>query len=216
MSKLKNIKALGEMLQGTHKRQTNKTFGFSDSQFQSDKNKIREVGEVWEEVDSTGENICWWEQKNGYRIKHYYHPDVASELKKIHEYLNSFPNCQKEVCTCLNPSRLDLKFRKLMGMCEDCLISMETKLKIQGKFNEYAVKKMRANAEAFFKQADTEVEILKEEMMKIKIAGDEHGDPVETWSFQDPESFKKYIDEQYKSFKEKTFAKFEVGGVASE
>lgn len=197
------------MLQGTHRTQTRKTFGFSDTKYQEEKNKKREVGEVWEEIDATGETVCWWEQKDGYRVKTHYHPDVSKELEKIHQYLNSFPNCQKEVCTCHSPSSLDLKFRKLMGMCEDCVMQMETKLKIQGKFNEYALDKMRQNAKAFFEQADIEVEILKNEM--IKVVGDVNGpEPVETWDFQDSDSFKKYIDEQYKNFKEKTMEKFNV------
>lgn len=208
MSKLKNTKALREMIRGDHKSQTKKIFGFSSSGVNTEKTKSRHVGEIWEELDSSGQSICWWEQFDGYRVKYHHHPDVSKELARMHEYLNSFPNCQKEVCTCLKPSNLDLKFRKLMGMCEDCLVTMETKLKIEGKFNEYALNKMKANAESFFKQADIEVEILKEEMMKVKVAGDEHGDPVETWSFQDPESFKKYIDEQYKTFKQKTMEKF--------
>lgn len=207
MSKLKNIKALNEMLQGTHRRQTKKVFGFSDTEAMEAKNRRREIGEIWEEKDFHGNSI-WWEQKDGYRSKHSYHPSVTEEIQKIRDYLNSFPNCQKEFCTCSNPSRLDEKFRRLMGMCEDCLITMETRLKIQGKFNEYALDKMKANAESFFKQADIEVEILKKELQNIHLPGDEHGNPIEEWKFQDPDSLLKYIDENYTNFKAKTMEKF--------
>lgn len=208
MSKLKNIKALQQMIDGTHRTQTRKTFGFSDTSAAAEKNKRREVGEVWSESDASG-NLKWITQMNGYRVTSNVHPDVQAEIEKIRTYLSSFPNCQKESCTCLRPTSLDHKFRKLVGMCEDCLISMETKLKIQGKFNEYALDKMKANAQAFFKQADKEVEILKAAITNIHFAGDENDvNPIETWSFQDPEAYKKMIDENYIKFKEKTMEKF--------
>ena len=155
MAKLKNIKALNEMLQGTHKTQTRKTFGFSSTQITEERNRKREVGEIWSEPINE-DQVIWWEQKDGYRVKHHYHPSVVSEMEKIKEYLSSFPNCPKEICTCSDPKRIDLKFRRLMGMCEDCVISMETRLKIKGEFNEYAINKMKQNADSFFRQADQE------------------------------------------------------------
>lgn len=207
MSKLKNIQALQQMLQGTHRTQTRKTFGFSDAKSTEEKNRTRQIGEIWKETDFNG-NELWWEQLDGYRVKYHTHPDVAREIQKIRDYLSSFPNCPKEICTCNSPTRIDHKFRRLMGMCEDCVISFETSLKIKGQFDEYAISKMRMNADAFFKQADQEVEILKQEMQNIHFAGDSNGDPIETWKFQDTDSFLKYIDEQYLNFKEKTLEKF--------
>jgi hypothetical protein len=205
MAKLQNIKALKQMLDGNHRMQTRKTIGFSDAK---DTAKIREVGEIWEEADQHG-NTIWWEQKQGYRVKYGVHPEIAQNLREAQEYLSSFPNCQKETCTCKQPTRIDEKFRKLVGMCEDCLISYETSLKIKGEFNEYAMKKMEANAKAFFEQADKEVEVLKREVSNIHFAGDENDiDPIETWKFQDEESYKKFIDEKYNEFKRKTMEKF--------
>jgi hypothetical protein len=205
MAKLQNIKALKQMLDGNHRMQTRKTIGFSDAK---DTAKIREVGEIWEETDQHG-NTIWWEQKQGYRVKYGVHPEIAQTLREAQEYLSSFPNCQKETCTCKQPTRIDEKFRKLVGMCEDCLISYETSLKIKGEFNEYAMKKMEANAKAFFEQADKEVEVLKREISNIHFAGDENDvNPIETWKFQDEESYKKFIDEKYNEFKTKTLEKF--------
>lgn len=207
MSKLKNIKALNQMLEGSHRTQTRKSFGFSDVGSTAEKNKKREIGEIWEEQDINGSTI-YWEQKQGFRVKSSVHPLVKQEMDKIQEYLRSFPNCQKEVCTCITPTSLDHKFRKMVGMCEDCLISMETKLKIQGKFNEYALDKMKANAESFFKQADKEVELLKEAMKDLSFVNNEHGD-LETW--KDDGALQNYlekIDENYIDFKNKTMGKF--------
>lgn len=206
MSKLQNIKALQQMMDGNHRTQTRKTFGFSDSKASDEKNKKREIGEIWEEKDLHG-NTIWWEQKSGYRVKHHWNPTVANELKKVQEYLNSFPNCQKEVCTCKQPTHLDKKFRRLMGMCEDCLISMETSLKIQGKFDQYALDKMKANAEDFFKQADVEVKIITDQLQNISYVNSERGD-VETWTTDNQEALVNNVNESYKQFKEKTLEKF--------
>ena len=209
-SKLKNVNALKQMLDGNHRLQTRKTIGFSDSESSANRSKVREVGEVWEEKDHN-DNSLWWEQRNGFRVKHHMHPSVAEELRKAHEYLQSFPNCHKEKCTCIQPTRIDEKFRRMMGLCEDCVISMETSLKIQGKFDEYAFDKMKANAESFFKQADVEVDVLKREIQNINFAGDEtdQNNVVEKWSFQDTEAYLKNIDEKYKDFKEKTLQRLD-------
>lgn len=213
MSKLKNIKAVNEMIAGNHRTQTRTTVGFSDTNSEMEKNKKREVGDIWEVKDIHG-NSTWFEQKQGYRVKTSYHPSAGKSLQELRDWLKSFPNCPKEVCTCIKPTRLDEKFRRIMGMCEECLISMETSLKMKGQFNEYAINKMKQNAYAFFKQADAEVDILKKELMNINFAGDENDtNPMENWSFQDPETFIKNIDEQYDSFKKKTLGHIENRGV---
>ena len=59
MAKLKNIKAVKEMLGGEHKTQTKKTISFADKVFVK-----REVGETW--VDDKNQK---WEQRNGYKVK---------------------------------------------------------------------------------------------------------------------------------------------------
>jgi len=210
MSKLQNIKALNEMLRGEHRTQTKKTFGFSDVETTAEKNKKREVGEIWEEKDHNGNSI-WFQQHEGFRSRSSVHPDISKIFQEMRDLSTKFPNCPKETCTCTKKTRLDEIFRRKVGMCEDCVISMETRLKIQGKFDEYAVAKMRANAEAFFKDADKEVEVLKRAIMNINVAGDEtdNANVVETWSHPDPEGFAEMIGSQYANFKNKVFEKFD-------
>lgn len=202
-SKLKNIKALQEMIGGTHRLQTRKTFGFNAE----NKSKVREVGEIWSEKTAQGQDI-WWEQRDGYRVKSHMNPEVANQMDKIREYLYTFPNCPKEQCTCKQPSRLDQKFKKLVGMCHDCVVSMETKYKIEGKFNEYALEKMKANADAFFKEADKEVEILKESFKKISYL-DGVDAREENWTMDNLDGFLQNIDEQYQGFKTKLMEKYQ-------
>ena len=94
-------------------------------------------------------------------------------------------------------------------MCHDCLVTYETKLKMRGQFNEYALDKMKQNAESFFKQADVEVGLIKESLKEISFVNNEHGE-VEKWEFDNSESLIEKIDNDYAQFKEKTLNKFVV------
>lgn len=203
-SKLKNIKALTEMLDGSHRTQNKTSVGFSDTD--NARSKKREVGETWEEKNIHG-NIEYITQKEGYRIRSNVSPEMSEMLQKIRDDQRKFPNCQKEECTCKAPTSLDQRFRRIVGMCEDCLITMETRLKIQGKFNEYALDKMKANAEAFFAQADKEVDVLKESIKDVSFVNSEHGD-VEKWDSTNTEELLEKIDDNYKSFKDRTMSRF--------
>lgn len=203
MSKLKNIEALNKMLRGEHRTQTRKTFGFSGAK---NTNITRNVGDVWSEEVGEG-NVVWWEQKDGYRVKRRYAPDVEEQMVKLRQYLNSFPNCQKEKCTCLQPTHLDVKFRKIMGMCHDCTVTMETRMKMRGEFDQYAIEKMKQNAISFFRQADAEVEIIKSSLQSISFTG-ENGE-VESWSSENASALLERIDHDYNTLKEKVFGRLE-------
>jgi len=209
-SKLKNIQTIKNLLDGTSKFQTRKSIGFGNIDAVKERNRARTIGEIWAEVGATGEILCWWEQKDGYKVKYNMHPDISKKLQEVRDELNSFPNCPKETCTCVQPKPIDIKFRKKTGMCEDCTISTETQLKIQGKFREYAVEKMRNNATAFFKDADQEVEVLKQSLASISFVNSDGA--AETWSMENLEKFQSQIDEQYKIFKTEILTAF--GGEA--
>ena len=144
MAKLKNIKAVKEMLGGEHKTQTKKTISFTDKVFVK-----REVGETW--TDDKGQK---WEQRKGYKVK-------VGKMAKLRQELKSFPNCNKETCTMTEPGTADLKMKAIHGMCLDCVTLMEYDLKQKGEYEEYERKKMLANAEAWLKQAELEKEVLK-------------------------------------------------------
>jgi hypothetical protein len=162
-SKLKNTKAVTEMLAGVHKTQTKTTVGFENSPTYV----RRSVGEQWE--DENGD-MC--EQKAGYKVK-------LGKLHQLREDLRKFPNCMKEVCDCKNPKRLDEKMRAFHGMCFDCVLSMESKLRISGEYDRYEKRKMLENAKAWLKQAQFEKEALKV-ALKMKFIN-ENGS-VEEWN----------------------------------
>ena len=86
-------------------------------------------------------------------------------------------------------------------------MSLETKLKIEGKFNQYATEKMKANAESFFADADQEVEALKKSFDDpISFLQNSHG-LVENWEVKNPEFFKEQIDNQYNEYKQNVMDK---------
>jgi hypothetical protein len=131
-NKLQNIKAIQQMIDGTHKFQTKTSIGFSDAESAAKKSEKHEIGDIWEEVDPVTGLVTIIEQRDGFRIRK---SKNSEALQEIRDYIRSFPNCRKESCTCINPHPLDETMRKANGMCFDCTIEMEHELKKQGKIS---------------------------------------------------------------------------------
>jgi len=185
--KLKNIKAVSEMLEGKHKTQTKKTVSF-------DKKQVirRNVGETW--TDDTGQK---WEQRNGYKVK-------VGKLAKLREELKSFPKCRKDVCTCTTPGSADLKMKAYHGMCLDCVVETEHELKLKGEYDTYEKKKLLNNAESWLKQAEIEKEVLK---TTIKASFVNEDGSTEEWDGLSEEEVMKQIEEGFEKFKENFIGK---------
>ena len=185
MSKLNNIKAVKEMLGGAHKTQTKKTISFADKIVER-----REVGETW--IDNKNQK---WEQRNGYKVK-------VGKLSKLREELREFPNCntKNSSCNCTEPGTADLKMKAIHGMCLNCVVEMEHKLKLEGKYEEYERTKLLANAEAWLKQAEVEKDILKSTLKASYINED---GSIEDWGegMSEKELVEK-IDNGFEKFKE--------------
>jgi hypothetical protein len=197
-NKLQNIKAVKQMLDGTHKFQTKKTIGFTDAKQKAEKNKKREVGDVWEE--KIGNTLYRIEQCNGFRIK----KPANSVAEEVREHLNSYPNCKKETCTCSTPNHLDKKMQIIHGMCFDCVIEMEHDLRKQGKYEEYEQNKIRVNAEAWIQKAEQDVEALKQAYTESQQYVTNADGMLETWKAKmTPEEFEKTVQTQFNTFKEK-------------
>ena len=187
MSKLKNIKAVSEMLEGKHKTQTKKTVSF-------DKKEVvrREVGELW--TDTKGQE---WEQRKGYKVK-------VGKLAKLREELKGFPNCRKDVCTCIDAGQADLKMKAYHGMCLDCVTDMEHDLKLKGEYEEYERTKLLNNAESWLKEAEIEKEVLK---TTIKASFINEDGSTEEWDGLSEEKVMKQIEEGFEKFKENFIGK---------
>lgn len=188
--KLKNVKAVREMIAGTHKTQTKTNVSFGEK-----KTFVkREVGERWTDDDGT-----LWEQKKGYKVK-------LGKLSELRQDLNKFPNCKKEICTCTNPKRNDIKMKTIHGMCFDCVIEMEHKLKIEGKYEEYEREKIFANMKSWLKGAEVEKEALKT-ALKAKFVNEDGS--IEEWNEMSWDEVEKKIDNEFRLFKENYLKKWE-------
>ena len=193
--KLQNIKAVKQMLDGTHKFQTKKTIGFSDAKQKAKKNEKRNVGDIWEEeINGT---IYTIEQQNGFRVK----KPKNSIISEVRQYLNSYPNCQKKCCK-TSYNHLDKKMQKIHGMCYDCVIEMEHELKKQGKYEEYERKKITENALAWLKRAEQDVKHLKQVYTEdyTTVAGADG--QLETWKAKmTPDEFENKVEKEFEQFK---------------
>ena len=188
--KLKNVKAVKEMIAGTHKSQTKTTIGFGET-----KTVVkREVGERW-----TDDNGNVWEQKKGYKVK-------LGKLSELRKELNTFPNCKKDICTCTNPKRNDIKMKTIHGMCFDCVIEMEHQMRIDGTYEEYERKKIYANMTSWLKKAEIEKEALKT-ALKAKFVNEDGS--IEEWNEMSWEDVEKKIDNEFRLFKENYLKKWE-------
>ena len=188
--KLKNVKAVREMIAGTHKSQTKTNVSFGET-----KEVIRrEVGDQWTDDDG---NI--WEQRKGYKVK-------LGKLSKLRDELTKFPNCKKDICTCTNPKRNDIKMKTIHGMCFDCVIQMEHQHKLDGTFEEYEREKIHANMKSWLGKAEIEKEALKT-ALKARFVNEDGS--IEEWNDMSWEQVEEKIDNEFRLFKNNYLKKWE-------
>jgi len=202
-SKLKNIDAINKMLRGEHRSQTRKTFGFGVNPHNEAHRANHAVGDIWAEYDWEGKVICWWKQTGETTRKRYsIHPDESERLDKEHfEFMYGFRNCPKEECTCKVPTRLDKKFRVTQGMCFDCVTEEETKMKLNGTFDEFASQRIYANMKAFFRDRDQELEEMKKSIRNGYGFVFEDG-RVDKWESENPEAMIERIETEYIKYRD--------------
>lgn len=192
--KIDSIQDVKNILDGTHEYQNKLQFGMAEYA----PTVTRKVGDRW--VDSDG---ITWEQKEGYVAR------VESEWRKeLREQLTSFPNCRKESCTCNQPKRLDEKMRTIHGMCFDCVVEMEHKLRIEGTWEEYEKERMKQNALAWLKEAERDKNFIAEELSKAEFVNS-FGD-VEKWDTgTTKEELLHKIEEEFEKFRQDFIAKLD-------
>jgi len=162
--KLQNIRAINQMLSGTHKSQTKTTVGYKS------KEEERKVGDKW--ID---ENGVEWEQKEGYKINNAKILDAVRNALKSYLLPKTCPKCNNDI----KDNKYNRKMWKIHKMCFDCVIEMEHEHRINGTFDEYAKNLMRPNIEAWLKDAKSEIVAIKELLTKAEFV---NGDgTVEKW-----------------------------------
>ena len=204
-NKLQNVKAIKQMLAGEHRTQTRKSIYTGKTN--TSKSEVIESFEdgkpkVWIETDAKGFRTKVT-QHDGFTTRQ---PE-NSILKKVQEALTvpeKCPSCGKNMRD--HEKRLNFKFYFKRGKCFDCVIKEERNIKQQGEeaWKQYQKEIMLSNAEAWFKDTDKEVEIVKQQVKET------------TWENADGErneidisSFIERIEKDYNKLKEDVRASFE-------
>ena len=186
--KIENLDDVKKLLAGEHDSQNKISIGF-DGDRKPD-GITRRVGDRW--FDENGNE---WEQKEGYRIK------LGKEWQQeLRDYLRSFSNCRKETCTCSMPKKLDEKMRRIHGMCFDCVVDMEHKIRLEGKWDEYEKRKVKENAIAWLSDAEKDKNVIARELSQLEFTND-FGD-IEEWKtpFNKEEMLEK-IENEFDEFR---------------
>ena len=158
--KIDGLNDVKKLIAGQHDSQNKISVGYNEDNI--DENINRNIGDKWFDEDGNE-----WEQKNGYKIK------LGKEWQQeLHEYLTSFPNCPKESCTCTFPKKIDEKMKKVNGMCFDCVVQMEHKIRIEGKWDQYEKRKVKENAMAWLNEAESDKNAIANELSRLEFTND--------------------------------------------
>lgn len=195
MVKIDNINDVKQLLKGEHASQTSFQVGYNG---EVEEKVTRRVGDKWTDADGNE-----WEQKEGYSIK------LGKEWQQeLHTYLNTFSNCSKETCTCTMPKNIDERMKKIHGMCLDCVVELEHRLRIEGTWDEYERNKMKENALSWLAEAERDKNLIADELSKVEFVNS-FGD-VEKW---DTNNTKKEllhkIEDEFQKFREDFISKLD-------
>ena len=198
MSKLQNVKAIRQMLDGTHKSQTRRVVNLSDA-FRFREFINRSEGEVW-----TDEDGHEWVQKAGFKVRKSKLEDLRSAMQ-----VAAMPACCPK-CNQPMVKRLDKKFWKLMGHCFDCQVLVEHKLRISGKYEEYERQKMLENAKAWLADAERDKESLIKFFTDPLSFGTSDGQTEHWFHTKTPDEIRSLIEEEFLTFKESILKHFSI------
>ena len=213
-NKLQNVKAIKQMLDGTHRTQTRKSFHFWDS-LNDDKNNHHQSGDVWYEYDSNGEIIKTWFQLSKYRVlaqgKWDSYEEYINHKDDVVEMLNPFSNCipDNKDCTQDTPSKLDRKLAVKTGMCDSCLAKYELKRQISGDFDDYAMDKMRNNLKSWIRDQRIELDNWKESL-RGGISYLNNGDADEESWGGDVEMIISKIEQEFSQMKSEMYKNYGI------
>jgi ribosomal protein L37AE/L43A len=148
-TKLQNIRAVRQMLDGTHKTQSSTKVGFNSTEKAIEEK--RQIGDIWK--DEKGEE---WEQRAGFKIK-------KGKLDEIRQMINA-NKMPAECPKCNQPmsKKLDATFWKLEKHCFDCQVDFEHQLRIEGKYEQYEKDRILKNAESWLADAEQEAKEIIE------------------------------------------------------
>ena len=162
--KLQYIRAINEMLSGTHKSQNKTTVGYQS------KEEDRNVGDKW--IDNNG---VQWEQKDGYKVSSAKALEAVIAAIKALKMPNTCPKCNNE----MKDNQYNKKMWKVHKMCFDCVIDMEHGHRLNGTYEQYEKDLMGKNIEAWLIDVRAEMSAIKELLTKAEFVNSDG--TIEKW-----------------------------------
>jgi len=216
MSKLQNVKAIKNMLSGTHKSQTRQTHYYGKTSNEILEENIIETSEdgkpkIWIEVDPNTNSRMRVTQHDGWKSKETESGYLVRKAIKALEMPSECPQCGKGMHG--TERRLNEKFWNLQKQCFDCIVTLETKLRNDPEaWKLYQQEKMYENAKVFFNDADGDVEGL-EKILTEASSGVQNADgDLETFeAAMSKKKFKSTILKEYKKYKKQTLLELKNG-----
>lgn len=150
-------------------------------------NKIEEhkEGDTWEEGGKK------WTIKNGVK-------QSITKLDKFKHLITmplSCPNCKKP----MKADDINKKMYSIHKMCLDCVIDMEAKIKLEGKWDDYAKNIMNSNKNASLEEFEQALDSWLEEKDTFVT---EQGD-IESWQGGDKTELYKQLKEKISELRQK-------------
>tara|TARA_R110002050_G_scaffold49352_1_gene114776 strand:+ start:86 stop:715 length:630 start_codon:yes stop_codon:yes gene_type:complete len=177
-NKLQNIKAVKQMLDGSHRTQTRKSIYTGKTKKAIPESDILETDDngnpkTWIETDATGFRTKVI-QHNGFKERQ---PEnsILNNIQSLLKVPKECPSCGTNMRK--TEQRLNFKFWFKRKKCFGCVLSEETKIKLEGKeaWDLYQKDIMLTSAESWFKETDKEVDILKQQMTETTWENAEGG-----------------------------------------
>ena len=216
MAKLQNVKAIKEMLAGTHRTQTRQTHYYGKTSTEIPEEDIYERFEdgkpkMWIETDANGHRTLVT-QHNGFKSRESESGYLIRKLKKELEMPSKCPNCGADMHG--PEKRLNEKFWNTHKTCFGCVLEMEQKIRFQGEeaWDKYQREKMYENAKSFFIDADADVKGLKKALTEeIRGVRNADGDIESYDAAMSEKKFNETVLKEYKKFKKKTLSELKNG-----
>ena len=178
----RDVQRMRNIITKDYNAKTTTQIGYTKSQVE------HKEGDVWEEGGKQ------WTLKNGIKQT----VTRFDDLKKVITLPLACPKCTKAMKT----TTLNKKMWPIHKMCFDCVITMETELKREGKYEEYARNIVNRGAKTYIKDLEDallELALYEDNESFVTEAGD-----VEKWAGKgiDKEKITKEIQEHIQELKD--------------
>jgi hypothetical protein len=98
--------------------------------------------------------------------------------------------------------------KMIHGMCFDCVIQMEHKVRLEKRWDEYEKEKVKLNAIAWLKEAERDKNLIAEELSKAEFANS-FGESEKWSSGITKEELLQKIEDEFEQFRQDFIQKLE-------